>query len=192
MSWQTKTYFTVQEYLAQERAAEDKSEFFNGEIFAMTGASRNHNRVNVNITTMLNVQLKGRPCDVFASDMRVKVAPSGLYTYPDVVVVCGEPDFEDAHVDTLLNPALMVEVLSKSTEGYDRGRRFEHHRKLVSLSEYLLIAQDKVHVEHYVRQPDNQWLLSETDNPHDTIDLASIGCRLPLADVYDRVEIERP
>lgn len=192
MSSQTKTYFTAAEYLAQERAAEYKSEYHDGEIFAMTGASRNHNRLSMSVSAALYIQLKGRRCDVFASDMRVKVAPSGFYTYPEVVAVCGEPEFEDEHVDTLLNPTLIVEVLSKSTEGYDRGRKFEHYRKLVSLSEYLLIAQDKVHVEHYVRQADNQWLLSETDNLRDAIDLPSIGCRLTLADVYDKVEIEKP
>lgn len=192
MASQTKTYFTAEEYLASERAAEYKSEYFDGEIFAMTGASRRHNIVSINVSTALNTQLKGRPCEAYAGDMRVKVAPSGLYTYPDIVVVCGEPKFEDEHVDTLTNPTLIVEVLSKSTEGYDRGRKFEHYRKLESLAEYLLIAQDKVHVEHYVRQSDNQWLLSETDDAQDAIELPSISCRLALADAYDKVSFDAP
>lgn len=190
MSSQTKTHFTVDEYLALERQADYKSEYFDGEIFAMTGASRNHNLVSINVSTTLNTQLKARPCETYAGDMRVKVAPSGLYTYPDVVVVCGEPKFEDEHLDTLTNPTLIVEVLSKSTEGYDRGRKFEHYRKLESLAEYVLIAQDKIHVEHYVRRSDNQWLLSETDNRQDTIELPSISCRLSLSDVYDKVSFD--
>ncbi|HEX8476646.1 MAG TPA: Uma2 family endonuclease [Pyrinomonadaceae bacterium] len=190
MSSQTKTYFTAEEYLALEREAEYKSEYFNGEIFAMTGASRRHNLIAANVLVALHPQLKGRPCEVYTSDMRVKVSPTGLYTYPDVVVACEKPMFDDEYTDTLLNPTVIVEVLSKSTEGYDRGRKFEQYRKLVSLSEYLLIAQDKYHVEHYVRQPDNQWLLSETDNPQDIVNLPSIDCRLALSDIYDKAGID--
>ena len=121
--------------------------------------------------------------------MRAKVSPTGLYTYLDVTVVCGEAQFEDEQVDTLLNPTVIVEVLSPSTESRDRGWKFEQYRKLESLMEYVLIAQDKYHVEHYVRQPDNTWLLSETDDLQDTIHLPSINCGLALADVYEKVEI---
>lgn len=191
MSSQTKASYTPEEYLALERKAEYKSEYFNGEIFAMTGASRKHNLVAANVLASLHIQLRRRPCEVYSSDMRVKVNPTGLYTYPDVVVVCGEPSFDDKHKDTLVNPTVLVEVLSKSTASYDRGEKFEHYRKLASLDEYLVIAQDKCHLEHYVRQPDNQWLLSETDDIQKTIHLSSIECDLSLADIYDKVEIDK-
>ena len=118
--------------------------------------------------------------------MRVKVSVTGFYTYPDVIVVCGEPQFEDAEVDTLLNPTLIIEILSKSTEDYDRGTKFLHYRALPSLREYILIAQNQIHVEHYLRQND-AWLLTETDRRDDVVELPSVGARLPLAEVYDRV-----
>lgn len=175
-----------EEYLALERRAETKSEYLDGAIFAMSGASRRHNRIGLNLAFSLDSQLKAKGCEVFANDMRVKVLETGLYTYPDVAVVCGEPRFEDAEVDTLLNPRVVIEVLSKSTQDYDRGTKFLHYRALSSLSEYLLIAQDRVHVEHYVRQNES-WVLTETDHPEDVIELPSVGARLALADVYDRV-----
>lgn len=122
--------------------------------------------------------------------MRVKIPAMGLYTYPDVVVVCGKPQFEDEENDTLLNPTVIVEVLSKSTENYDRGRKFENYRRLESLTEYLLIAQDRPYIEHYMRQADNQWLLSETKELQDVIELPTIECKLALADVYDKVDFQ--
>jgi Uma2 family endonuclease len=191
MSSQTKVYYTPEEYLALERQAGYKSEYFDGEIFAMTGASRRHNLVAGNILATLHSQLRKRPCEIYPSDMRVKVSPTGLYTYPDVSVVCGEPMFDDEQRDTLLNPTVLVEVLSKSTASYDRGEKFEHYRKIKSLAEYLVVAQDKYHVEQYTRQPDDRWLLSETDDPQKTIRLSSIECDLALADVYDKVEVDK-
>lgn len=191
MSSQVKIHYSPEEYLTLEREAEYKSEYFNGEISAMTGASRRHNLVAGNVFASLHAQLRQRPCEIYPSDMRVKVSPTGLYTYPDVVVVCGEPSFDDERKDTLLNPTLLVEVLSKSTASYDRGEKFEHYRKLDSLTEYLVIAQNKHHVEHYVRQPDNQWLLSETDDLQETVHLPSTGCELTLTDIYAKVEIDK-
>lgn len=191
MSSEVKIYYTPDEYLILERQAEHKSEYFNGEIFAMTGASRKHNLVAANILSSLHAQLKGRPCEIYPSDMRVKISPTGLYTYPDVVIVCGEPTFDDEQKDTLLNPTVLIEILSKSTASYDRGEKFEHYRKLNSLVEYLIVAQDKHHIEHYVRQPDNQWLLSETDDMEQTIHLPSIECNLALVDVYYKVEMDK-
>jgi Uma2 family endonuclease len=191
MSTQVKILYTPEEYLALERKAKDKSEYFNGEIFAMTGASRRHNLIAGNVLAALHQQLRERPCEVYSSDMRVRVSETGLYTYPDVVVVCGEPLFADEQKDTLINPTLLVEVLSKSTASYDRGEKFEHYRKLASLAEYLVIAQHKYHVEHYVRQPDNQWLLAETDDLQQTIHLPAIACNLALTDVYAKVEIDK-
>jgi Uma2 family endonuclease len=190
MSSQLVTYLTPEEYLVLERQAETKSEYLDGELIAMTGATRKHNLVAGNIFASLHAQLRQRPCEVYASDMRVGVSPIA-YTYPDVVVVCGEGEFGDDYMDTLLNPTVIVEVLSESTGGYDRGLKFEHYRKLESLREYVLVAQEKCHVEHFVRQPDNQWLLSETDNLDDTVQLPSINCVLAVSDIYDRVETAR-
>jgi Uma2 family endonuclease len=190
MSSQTKTRYTTEEYMAIDRQSDFKNEYFNGEIFAMTGASRKHNLITINVATSLNSQLRGRRCEVYASDMRVKVGLSGLYTYPDIVVVCGSPEFEDREIDTLINPTLIIEVLSKSTEGYDRGDKFGHYRKVESLLEYLLISQDRHHLEHYTRQSDNQWLLSETDNLQAIIQFPSINCELSLDNIYHKVEIE--
>ena len=164
MSSERKTRLSPEEYLALERKAEVRSEYLDGDMVAMSGGSREHNLIVTNLVSELRLQLKGRPCEVYPSNMRVKVSATGLYTYPDVVVVCGEPTFEDESVDTLLNPTLIIEVLSDSTEAYDRGGKFAHYRKLASLMEYVLIAQTKPHVEYYVRQPDNRWLLAETNN----------------------------
>jgi len=189
MASSAKTLFTPEQYLSLERQAEQKSEYFNGEIFAMAGASREHNLIITNVVASLHGQLKGRPCEVYPSDMRLKVTATGLYTYPDVVVVCGEPQLEDQEGDTLLNPTLLVEVLSSTTEAYDRGEKSAHYRRLESVKEYVLIAQDRYRVERYARQPDGQWLLLEVSDPTQTVHLASIGCDLALADVYDRVPL---
>lgn len=187
MSTQLKTYLTPQEYLALEREAEVKSEYFNGEMFAMSGASRKHNLIVTNIVRELSQQMRGRPCEVYSSDMRVKVSATGLYTYPDVVAVCGGPKFEDAHVDTLLNPTLLVEVLSASTASYDRGQKFGHYRGVESLSEYVLVSQDECKVEHYAKQSDRQWLQTVVQSPEARIELASIQGVLRLREIYDKV-----
>lgn len=187
MSSQPTTYLTPEEYLALERKAEFKSEYVDGEIVAMTGASRKHNLVVFNITGELRQQLRGRPCEAYANDMRVRVPSSRLYTYPDLVVVCGEPQFEDKEFDTLLNPTLIIEVLSESTELYDRGKKFGFYRTLESLAGYLLVAQDECRIEQYARQADGGWLLSEHRSPEDTVRLNSIQCSLELREVYDKV-----
>ena len=190
MSFKLKPRFTPEEYLALERKAERKSEYFNGEIFAMSGASPQHVLIVTNVVAELRGQLKTRPCTVYSTDLRLKVSATGLlYTYPDVIVVCGEPQFDDDHKDTLLNPTLIVEVLSESTKDYDRGAKFEMYRKIESFFEYVLIAQDKRHVEHFVRQTGNRWLLSETNRLEDTLELTSIACNLMLTEVYDKVEL---
>ena len=178
--------YTPEEYLAIDRQSEHKNQYFAGEIFAMVGASRRHNLIVANLVGELRTQLKDRRCEVYPSDMRVKVSPTGLYTYPDVTVICGEAEFDDGHYDTLLNPTVLIEVLSKTTEDYDRGRKFEHYRQLESLSEYLLVAQEKYHVMRYRRQ-DEHW---ETDRPADTVALQSIDCELAVAEIYHKVEFE--
>jgi Uma2 family endonuclease len=191
MEAQPKPYLTPEQYLAIERGAEFKSEYFDGEMFAMAGASHRHNLITTNVVRELSTQLKGRPCETYASDMRVKVSASELYTYPDVVVACSDIRFDDEQGDTLLNPTLIVEVLSKSTEAYDRGEKFAHYRKLDSLQEYLLVAQDRHSIEHFVRQPGGGWLLRDVTGIGSTLHLESIGCDLPLAEVYDRVDFEQ-
>jgi Uma2 family endonuclease len=183
----TTTYVTPEEYLALERKAESKSEYLAGEIFAMTGASKNHNLIAGNVFTALKQHLREKPCEIYISDMRVKVPAANLYTYPDVAVVCGESQFEDDVVDTLLNPILIVEVLSKSTASYDRTVKFGYYRTLASVAEYLLIAQNGYHVEHYARQADGRWLLADFRSTEDVLQLDSVQCSLALREIYDRV-----
>jgi Uma2 family endonuclease len=180
--------YTPAEYLEMERHSETRHEYLDGEIFAMGGASRRHNLISLNIAAELRAGARGRPCEVYAHDMRVRIEATGLYTYPDVVAVCGEPRFEDMEVDTLLNPTCLAEVLSKSTEDYDRGAKFEGYRTVPSLREVLLVAQDRPHIVHYLRQPDGSWLLSEIRDPEGTLTLASLACELRMAEVYARVE----
>jgi Uma2 family endonuclease len=179
--------YTPKEYLTLERKAEHKSEYFDGQIYAMTGASREHNLIAGNVFGEIRTRLRGRPCEVYMSEMRVKVRETGLYTYPDVVAVCGEPRFEDAEVDTLLNPTLLIEVLSPSTEAYDRGRKSAHYRRLASLAEYVLMAQDRMHVEHYARHGE-RWVLTEVSDSDGVLTLPSLGCEVPLAEIYERVD----
>jgi Uma2 family endonuclease len=188
MSRPAEQFITPAEYLAREREADSRSEYLNGHIYAMSGASLRHNRIVASLAVALGVQLRGRPCEPFFGDMRVKVNPTGLYTYPDVVVVCGEPQLEDHHFDTLLNPAVIIEVLSASTEAYDRGDKFAHYRALGSLTDYLLVAQDQPRIEHYCRQANGQWLYSAREGLEAQIEIDTIGCALPLAEIYERVK----
>jgi Uma2 family endonuclease len=173
-------------YLAAERAAEYKSEYINGYVLAMTGASRAHNVIGANTSALLNLQLADTPCEVYVADMRVKVSATGDYTYPDVVVACGDITFEDAELDTLLNPTVIVEVLSPTTEGYDRGTKFELYRRIASLQEYVMVAQDRMLVERYRRQDDG-WHYIAYDAPEQSLHLSSIACTLPLQDIYRKV-----
>ena len=182
MSLQPKKRYTLDEYLALERSTREKHEYFRGEVFAMGGASEPHNLIVGNVLASLHGKLRDKPCRVYLSDLRVKINPSGLYTYPDVVVVCGEPRFEVG--DTLLNPTLLVEVLSESSEAYDRGKKSEQYRTLPSLSDYLLITQDRALVEHYSRQPGERWLLHAANTLSDSVAIPSLGCELLLAEVY--------
>jgi Uma2 family endonuclease len=183
-----KTRFTPEQYLALERKAAFKSEYVDGCIRAMAGASRAHNLIAVNLSREISSQLKDRPCETYAGDMRVRTGPSGLYTYPDVVVVCGEPRFEDDELDTLLNPTMIVEVLSPSTEADDRGHKFASYRRLTSLQEYVLVAQDRRSVERYTRQ-DDAWLLTDLNGPEDMLRLASIHVDIALSEIYAKVPL---
>jgi Uma2 family endonuclease len=189
MSSNPRTYLTPEEYLAIERRAEYKGEYLDGEMVAMTGASRNHNLITINAAREITRQLKERLCEAYASDMRVRIPATNLYAYPDVTVVCGEPVFEDDYVDTLTNPTLIIEVLSDSTESYDRGKKFRSYRTIDSLSEYLLIAQDEYGIEQYIKQPDGRWLLSEARSLNGQVELISINCTLSLKEIYDKVKL---
>ena len=191
MSSERKTHLGPEEYLVLERKSDVRSEYLDGDMVAMSGGSREHNLIVTNVVTEISTQLKGRPCEVYANDMRVKVSATGLYTYPDVVVVCGEPRFEDANVDTLINPVVVMEVLSDSTESYDRGAKFSHYRKIDTLVEYLLVAQDDYRIEQYVRQPDGPWLRCEVRGLDRKLDLPSIRCSLDTAQIYERISLPK-
>ena len=184
-----QTLFTPEEYIALEHKARIKSEYLSGEIFAMSGASLAHTRITLDIATELNIQLRGQECEVVTNDMRVKTSPMVSYFYPDVVVFCREPKLEGDTLDTLLNPVLIIEVLSPSTETYDRGEKFEYYQQIASLKEYILVSQDTVHVEHYHFQG-TEWKLNEYDDLQDTLTFSSIGCKLPLRDIYIRINID--
>ncbi len=196
MSSLTTVYYTPEQYLALEREAEYKSEYINGQIYAMSGASREHNQTAGNMFREISTQLRGRPCEAYVSDMRVKVNPTGMYTYPDVVAVCGEANFEDGQVDTLTNPAVIIEVLSPSTEMtemYDRSGKFAHYLRLESLTDYVLISQDEARVEHYTRYSGNgkeeQWMLTLLTSMEGVLRLTSIGCEVALTDIYEKVSL---
>ena len=192
MSTRSKPLLTPEEYLAAERAGDQKNEYYQGEVFAMVGASFQHVGIAANLLASLHGQLQGGPCRAFQSDLRVKVSRTGLYTYPDVGVVCDPPQFDDNQNDTLLNPRVIIEVLSPSTESYDRGKKFAHYRTIENLTEYLLVSQDQPRVEQYVRQPNGDWLMHEATELTETIHLPSVDCDLKLSDVYAKIEMSQP
>ena len=186
-----QTYLTPEEYIALERKAIPdadtvRSEYVKGEIIAMSGASRAHNLITTNISTALHVRLRGSGCETYANEMRVSTPLTTSYFYPDVVVVCEEPRFEDDVFDTLLNPIILVEVLSPSTEAYDRGEKFAHYRQLPSLQEYVLVSQDQIRVEHFRRQ-EKQWIFTDFQRSEEILPLISIQCELPLQEIYELV-----
>lgn len=188
MSAVPKPIYNADQYLALEEDAEYRSQFYFGEIFAMAGASRRHNVASTNATASIHSQLKGRKREVYQNDMRVKVHPD-FYTYPDIVIVCGEPQIERRNGDNLLNPTVLIEVLSPSTEKFDRGDKFRFYRLMPSVKEYVLVSQDRVNVEHYFRQEDNSWLFTAINEVDAPLELPSVGCILQIADIYDKVDL---
>jgi len=182
-------FITPEEYLRLERASQEKHEYFKGEIFAMTGATENHNIIAGSTFAALYSELRKKPCQIYPSDMRVRIPATGLYTYPDISVVCGTPEFEDDGLDTLLNPTVIIEVLSPSTEPYDRGKKFQHYRTIPTLKEYILIAQDSIRIEHFARRED-QWILTDAKSSDTVLALPSIECTLALSDVYEKVNFD--
>lgn len=185
------TRLTPEEYLAIEREAEFKSEYFDGNVYAMTGASVNHIQVVLNVASELRSQLRDRPCLILPSEMKVRIPDARKFFYPDVTVVCGEPVFYDDRRDIIENPLLLIEVLSDSTERFDRGAKFQAYQTIGTLREYLLFAQDRAFVEQYVRESGGKWIYSATIGLESTLEVASVECSLSLADVYEKVELNR-
>jgi len=188
MTTQTVTYVTPDEYLAAERLSEYRSEYLDGGVYPMTGGTANHIRIVANLTRGLLNQLHDRDCDVFPTEMRVRLQQSRKFFYPDVVVVCGELQYHDDRKDIILNPDFVVEVLSPSTEAFDRGAKFEAYRTVESLKEYVLVSQEKPLVEQYVRNGDGKWTFTAAEGLESSIALSSIECTLNLSAVYKRVD----
>jgi Uma2 family endonuclease len=190
MSSLPQLFVTPEEYLEAERKAEYRSEYLDGQVYAMAGASPAHGRISVNLTRRLAEQLEDGPCEVFVLDLKVRVATAGPYFYPDLVVVCGEPLMQDQHDDVILNAKVVIEILSPSTESFDRGKKFQAYARHEFLSEYVLIAQDHVQVDHYVRQPNGHWDFTSMSDVDGVIEFPTIGARLKVADIYKRVAFD--
>ncbi|MBI4751758.1 MAG: Uma2 family endonuclease [Acidobacteria bacterium] len=190
MSTQRQPTYTPEEYLNLERAAAYKSEFVNGEIFAMAGASPQHVLIVSNLVRELGVALREGPCLVFSTDLKVRVRSEGPYFYPDVVVVCEEPRFVGPYGDTLENPQLLIEVLSPITQDYDRGGKFEQYRAISSFVEYLLVAQDRIHIEHHVREADGAWRMTETNDVKGQVTLRLVPITLVVREIYARIMVD--
>ena len=189
---QSKPEFSPDEYLALEREASTKSEYLNGGIYAMTGGTPQHSEIASNIIMAIGPQLKRKQCHVYTSDLRVASANSQLITYPDVSIVCGAPQFRDARNDVVTNPVVLIEVLSDSTEAYDRGKKFNYYRTIESLRDYILVSQKEPLIDLYSREPNGSWQIQSIAGlePESLLEIPSIGCRLPLSDVYDGIEFE--
>lgn len=176
------------EYLEIERTADLRSEFFNGEMFAMAGGKPEHSLIATNLAREFGTRLKGGPCVAYNADLRIKVEPTGLYTYPDLSVICGALEFASGTDDTIVNPVLLVEVLSESTEAYDRGTKFEHYRRIGSLREYLLVSQKQPRVEQFMRQADGRWLLNEAAGLESTMEIPSLNISVSLREIFANVK----
>jgi Uma2 family endonuclease len=181
---------TEEEYLAFERASDARHEFLDGRVYAMAGASLKHGDIIQNTSSNLYIKLRGGPCRAVTNELRVRVRATGLNTYPDIVVLCGEPHLTDDHLDTLTNPTILIEVLSPSTEAYDRGAKWRHYQQIDSLREYVLIAQDAPAIEHFVRQDDGSWRYEATIGLDAAVELPTIGCTLALSEVYQNVRFD--
>ena len=195
---QPQPSYTVEEYLALERTAEERSEYLDGVIYAMAGESEEHGDISVNLTMIIATQLKGKDCRARLKDTKVRSGPipslrnatKGLYSYPDSVIVCEEPQFKDQYFDVLLNPRVVIEILSKSTESFDRGFKFESYRRLPTFQEYVLISQKKPLVERFVRQPDETWVMTTFEGLDCEMVLSSVPIRIPMSEIYRDVEFE--
>jgi Uma2 family endonuclease len=189
MTTQTVTHVTPDEYLAAERLSDYRSEYLDGGVYPMTGASLNHGRIVINVATELALQLRERDCDVLVTDMKVRLPDLRKFFYPDVVAACGELQFHDERKDIITNPDLVVEVLSPSTEAFDRGAKFKAYRTIESLKEYLLVSQEKPLVEQYIRNGEGKWTYMAAEGLESSLALPSVECTLSLSAVYKRVEL---
>lgn len=189
MASQPNPFVTPEEYLAAERKAQSKSEYLNGEVYAMSGVSRKHDRIAVNLIAALSQALRGSPCDIHTSDMRVRAGRSKAYFYPDLTVVCGEPRFEDIEFDVLLNPTVIIEILSPTTKNFDRGEKFEAYRQVDSLVEYVLVAQNRIYIEQWTKR-DGHWVLTEVESQEAALEIRSAGVSIPIATIYDRIPLD--
>jgi Uma2 family endonuclease len=190
MSAQPSQYLTLQQYFTLEESGDRKHEYYHGAIYAMTGASARHNLIVANLIGLLHGQLRGSSCRIFPSDLRLKIQATGLYTYPDISVICGGIQFGDGRQDTVTNPTVLIEVLSPSTENYDRGKKFEHYRTIESLQEYIVVAQDRVHIEQHIRQDEHRWLLVDFFAVDQIVQIGAVDCTLPVALVYEYVSFD--
>lgn len=188
MSAVAKTKMTEQEYLVKERASDFKSEFFNGEMFAMAGASVNHNLIKDNLIARIGAQLSGSNCRTLSSDQRLKVDRSGLYTYPDIMIVCGKPERAALDSETITNPQVVIEVLSDNTESYDRFEKFEHYKRLPTVREYVLVAQNRVGIERYARTAEGEWVIRSFTQADELFAFATVPVNVKIADIYLDVE----
>jgi len=180
-------YVSQEEYLAMERASEQKHEYFKGEVFAMSGASNEHNDINYNINRLVAPFLHGKGCKLYGSDFRIHIPENTLYTYPDFTIVCGKTETTEVYTDNLTNPAVIIEILSKSTMDYDRGTKFNLYRSIKTLKEYILIDSTKISVEHFLKQQDNSWNLTEFKELTDSFTVSTISLTLLLQDIYEDV-----
>jgi Uma2 family endonuclease len=183
-------YTTPEQYLGLELEAGQRHEYVNGRIYDMAGSTPQHNRITVNISSALNLQLQSRGCQVFSIDVRVRVMETDLYTYPDIAVVCGRLAFDERDANTITNPRVIIEVLSPSTEAYDRGEKFAHYKRLPSLTDYLLVAQDCPRIERYTRQDDSSWLLTAEEKMENRVALDAVDVSLTLSDVYAGLDFQ--
>lgn len=186
-----KEHYTLEEYFELERNSEERYEYWNGEVFDMSGASPEHDQILINFITNFNAKFGERKCRVFSSNVRVKVPTAPPYRYPDLSVMCGEPKFEKiGGVDALINPALIIEILSSSTEAYDRGDKFTHYKSIPSFNEYLLVAQHRPHITQLVKQADGIWIHKEFNSLEDVLKLTSLDCVLALTEIYQNISFQ--
>lgn len=183
-------YISQEEYLETERAALEKHEYYQGEIFAMSGASVNHNIISVNLISELKTKLKGNGCRLYGSDLRIHIPKNTLFTYPDISIICGDPDLTDDKFDTATNPSVIIELLSKSTRNYDMGQKFTLYRDIESLQEYILIDTEKIYVEKHIRNADNSWQLTDYRSQDNSFEISTIGLIFLLKDIYEDINFE--
>jgi Uma2 family endonuclease len=189
MSTQAKPFITPEQYLEIEAKAERKSEYYRGEMFLMAGANSDHNLIVVNLGALFRHEFRERPCNVYTSEMRVRISNTGLYTYPDGILVCDERQWADQSRTTLLNPTVIIEVLSDSTEAYDRGDKFWHYRQIASLREYILVSQKAFRIDQFIRQPDGEFKLRSYDSIDATLEVPAVGCSIAFKDIYFKTEL---